>query len=274
MSSNTFQFLNVEQDSGVTVLNAVMSDFSYGKHAHEELSIGVTTEGIQEFYCNGSMFRSQPGDIILFNPDDVHTGNPGDKDVLKYTMLYLDTERLYPLIECASKKNIIDYRILKNHFRDSNLRSLLLYSTSLISTHLEREHYLYKIAVKLSKILGKYQPIQLRHNKDTALLSVRDYIHDNITEEITIDDLSRVVNISKYHFIRVFREQFGMSPHQYILNYRINRVREALKGGMPITHIAHEYGFFDSSHLNRHFKRTYGLTPRQYQAQVRENTSC
>lgn len=270
--SNSFHFLHAGRSSGITVLNAVMSDFSYGKHAHEELAIGVTIEGVQEFSCNGRAFRSFPGDIILFNPDEVHNGNPGAGNVLKYTMLYFDPDKLYPLVECASNKLMTECRIPKTHFEDPVLRSMLLEITcrasESASSSLEQEHQLYAIAAQISKILGRFQPDGWTNRKDAILMTVRDYIHDNIEEDISIDDLSYVANVSKYHLIRLFRRQFGLTPHQFILNHRINKVREMLKNGMSATHVAHEFGFFDTSHLNRHFKRAYGVTPTQYQAQV------
>lgn len=270
--SNSFHFLNAQPSSGITVLNAVMSDFSYGKHAHEELAIGVTTEGIQEFSCNGRTFRSFPGDIILFNPDEAHNGNPGSSNVLKYTMLYFDPDKLYPLIECASNETITECQIPKTHFKDSVLQSMLLEiahrAGEFESSSLEQEHELYSIATHISQILGKFRPDGWTNRKDALLMSVRDYIHDNIEENISIEDLSHVANLSKYHLIRIFRSQFGLTPHKYILNHRINKVREALKKGLSATRVAHEFSFFDSSHLNRHFKRAYGVTPKQYQSQV------
>lgn len=270
---NSFNFHDAGHSSGITVLNAVMSDFSYGKHAHEELAIGVTTEGVQEFFCNGHIFRSYPGDIILFNPDDVHNGNPGDGHVLKYSMLYFDPDKIYPLVKCASTEGLTEYRISKTHFEDPVLRSMLLdkvlQTSEAESSFLEQEHWLYAIAAQISKILGRFQSNSWMNKKDMLLLTVRDYIHDNIEENISIDDLSDVVNMSKYHLIRMFRRQFGLTPHKYILNHRINRVREVLKVGMPATLVAHKFGFFDTSHLNRHFKRAYGVTPGQYQTQVK-----
>jgi AraC-like DNA-binding protein len=270
--SNSFHFLKAGRSSGITVLNAVMSDFSYGKHAHEELAIGVTTEGVQEFFCKGRTFRSFPGDVILFNPDEVHNGNPGAGNVLKYTMLYFDPAKLYPLVECASDKVMTDFRIPETHFRNSALRSILLeitcHAREMASSSLEQEHELYAVAAQISKILGRFQSDGWTNRKDVLLMTVRDYIHDNIEEDISIDDLSYMANVSKYHLIRIFRRQFGLTPHKYILNHRINKVREMLQNGMSATHVAHEFGFFDTSHLNRHFKRAYGVTPTQYQAQV------
>ncbi|WP_414830857.1 helix-turn-helix transcriptional regulator [Alteromonas sp. H39] len=74
--------------------------------------------------------------------------------------------------------------------------------------------------------------------------------------------------MSKYHFIRLFNQQFGMTPHQYVLNCRINRARQALEMGNSVFDTAVDLGFADVSHFNRKFKRTFGITPRQYQRQL------
>lgn len=75
--------------------------------------------------------------------------------------------------------------------------------------------------------------------------------------------------MSKYHFIRLFNKQFGITPHQYALSYKINRVKRELELGNSAADIAFQYGFSDLSHLNRNFKNTFGITPTQYQ-----NNSC
>ena len=271
--SNHFHFRKAGHSSGITVLDAVLSDFSYSRHAHEELSIGVTTGGVQEFFCNGRLFRSHPGDIILFNPGEAHTGNPGTGDVLKYKMLYIDPDKLYPLVECAGHQAMTDFRIPQTHFKDPVLRAILLEITCRTGeltrfSILEQEHVLYVLAARIAGILGNFQLDDWTNRIDALLMIVRDYIHDNIQEDITIEDLSRVANISKFHLIRIFRRQFGLTPHKYIINHRINKVRNALKKGTSATHVAHEFGFFDTSHLNRHFKQAYGVTPTQYQTQI------
>ena len=106
--------------------------------------------------------------------------------------------------------------------------------------------------------------------KDTLLLKVRECIHDNIAEDLSIEELSLVAGISKFHFIRLFRGQFGLTPHQYILNLKINKARSLLEAGRPPSDVAQEFGFFDVSHLNRHFKRSFGITPKQYQLQLKD----
>ena len=61
---------------------------------------------------------------------------------------------------------------------------------------------------------------------------------------------------------------FGMTPHQYVINCRVNAARAALDQGAPLTEIALRFGFTDLSHFNRRFKRIYGMTPYQYQRDI------
>lgn len=272
MAENQFQFVNAGKAAGTTVLNAVMSDFSYANHAHEELALGVTVRGIQEFDCNGSLFRSVPGDIILFNPGDVHNGHPGSGSALHYTMLYIDEREFLALGRSIAGHDRFGLRGLGRHFTDQTLQTLILSMAGLIAmpgvSGLEYEGGLYRLARRMSQVTNAFQPEQWRERKEPLLLRARAYIHDNIGDDISIDDLGRVANMSKYHFIRLFRNQFGLSPHQYILNLRVNRARMALAVGTSPTEVAHCLGFFDVSHLNRMFKRSYGLTPKQYQQQL------
>ena len=274
MQSNHFEFVNANSDKSTMVLHATMSDFSYVKHAHEELTLAVTTCGIQEFYCKGSWFRSHPGEIILLNPGDVHNGNPGNNDILKYTMLYLDTEDFYPLMWSATGSQHRQFRIAQNHFKDPALQSLILGLSNIVGGRncfaVEFDHCRYKIARHLALRMCMATLDSWKKEKDKLLLKAKEYIHDNVTEDISIDELSQIVNISKYHFIRMFRNQFGLTPHQYILNLKVNQARISLETEAFPSEVAQHFGFFDVSHLNRHFKRVVGLTPKQYQQQLKQ----
>lgn len=62
--------------------------------------------------------------------------------------------------------------------------------------------------------------------------------------------------------------RFSVTPHQYVVNCRINAARHALDTGDSLNDVVYRYGFADLSHFNRRFKRIYGMTPRQYQASI------
>lgn len=70
--------------------------------------------------------------------------------------------------------------------------------------------------------------------------------------------------LSRYHFIRKFKREAGLTPHQYVIQNRLRKAKELIRGKVPLALAAAEAGFFDQSHLNRWFKRNLGVTPLAY----------
>jgi AraC family transcriptional regulator len=89
------------------------------------------------------------------------------------------------------------------------------------------------------------------------------YIQDRLGTGLTVSEIAQVVGVSPYHFIRLFKASTGKSPYQYLVEARVRRAKELLATGkFTIGEVANEVGFFDQSHLSRHFKRIFGLPPR------------
>jgi len=267
--SNQFQYVKSQQLEKVTVLQATMRDFSYGKHAHEEYSFGVTLTGRQDFFSSGEFHRSLPGNVLAFNPGEVHDGQSGVDDALHYKMLYIHPEQLEPMFKCAGIRNYKNFEISQTLFDDKTLRTHLLNMALLIekndSNKLQQECTLYQIAHTLANKQGIDHPNDSSMKADTLLLRARDFIHDNIHKPTSLDDISQHAHLSKYHFLRLFRQYFGITPHQYILNYRLNLARNELETGAALDDLVFKYGFSDLSHFNRRFKPVFGITPKQYQ---------
>lgn len=90
-----------------------------------------------------------------------------------------------------------------------------------------------------------------------------DYMHANLDQDIPLEVLAQIVNISSSHLRRLFKQATGMAPHQYLINLRVNRAKELLlTGSFSVNEVAAEVGFADQSHLHRHFKRIFGITPK------------
>jgi AraC family transcriptional regulator len=95
-----------------------------------------------------------------------------------------------------------------------------------------------------------------------ALQRTVAYIHQNLRQPLALADLSRVACLSAYHFSRTFKRSTGFSPRQYVLRARVHAARELLVSGrLSVAEIALHVGFFDQSHLARHFKRQCGVPP-------------
>lgn len=90
-----------------------------------------------------------------------------------------------------------------------------------------------------------------------------DYIQDHLAQEISLNAIADYLDISRYYFCRLFKQSTGFSPHQYVIQQRVERAKQLLqRGGMSIADVAQVCGFTHQSHLNRHFKRLTGVTPK------------
>jgi transcriptional regulator GlxA family with amidase domain len=88
-------------------------------------------------------------------------------------------------------------------------------------------------------------------------------------ERLPLEDLAAIARLSVFRFATVFRQRVGESPHRYICRLRVERAQALLRDGMPAAIVATETGFYDQSHLSRHFKSACGMTPGQYLSQTR-----
>ena len=90
------------------------------------------------------------------------------------------------------------------------------------------------------------------------------YIEEHIEEPITIDELAAVVHLSKYYFVRRFKELTGVTAHTYLINRRLIRACELLKEGEEVMNVYSMVGFSDYSVFLRNFRKMYGISPREY----------
>lgn len=98
-----------------------------------------------------------------------------------------------------------------------------------------------------------------------ALIMAFAFIERNITENFSLDDLSRAAGVSRFHFSRLFRVSTGESPMAYALRLRIERAKEMLeRGDRTVCEIAMDLSFFDQSHFSRTFRRITGLSPSEF----------
>ena len=97
-----------------------------------------------------------------------------------------------------------------------------------------------------------------------AIERVRRHIEEHLGQPLMLAELAELAGLSVWRFATVFRQQVGVSPHRYICRLRVERAQALIRDGVPAATAASEAGFYDQSHLSRHFKNVCGMTPGQY----------
>jgi AraC family transcriptional regulator len=98
----------------------------------------------------------------------------------------------------------------------------------------------------------------------TQLQQAIDYIQTHLNRDLSLAELASVIRISPTYFASLFKQAMGISPHQYVIQQRVERAKVMLsKTDLAITDIALQVGFSSQSHLTQHFKRFTGMTPKQ-----------
>ena len=103
------------------------------------------------------------------------------------------------------------------------------------------------------------------HTKRTSLWHVREYLDQNYAQKISLDDLAERYFINKYYLTRIFKEQFGVTINNYLLNVRITHAKRELRfSGKSAEEIGAEVGFHELYYFSRVFKKVEGCSISEY----------
>lgn len=251
-----------KKQAGVTALSASFTDFKYKNHAHKEYAIGVTMRGIQHYHLDGTLQLSHPGGVMLFNPEQAHDGMAHDEKGLDYVMLYIDPQSF---LEVTGKKDIVHFS--SPIVYDRTLKQQVIGLASGILNEKE-EALCSELLVSLTDNLVQSSD-SIEYKQDHVLISkAKDMLHSDLGSVLKLDEISRELQLSKFQFIRMFKSHTGITPYQYFLNCKIERAKQLMDAHQDVYDIIVACDFVDLSHLNKHFKKMYGITAFEYMLHV------
>ena len=248
----------------------------FAPHYHEGYCLGVIERGALAFRYMGERVVAPMGAVNLAIPGEVHTGQAADEAGWTYRMLYLETDLLVTTASQMTDKPAPMPFIRAGVLFDDDLarmihclhRQLADPGTALI----EKESQLLAVLVHLIHRHGRTRPHRWPAGRQSRVVDRSTaYIHDHFDRDVSIRELAAVVGLSPYHFIRVFRGRTGLTPHAFLTQLRVKKARELLSTGESPGQAAVRSGFFDQSHLTRHFKRITGVTPGHFRNSVQDS---
>ena len=257
------------RDANVPGLSCLVADFTthdYAPHRHEAFVIAVTETGGSEFKSRGRTEEAKTSVLLVFNPDEPHSGRMAWSDRWRYRGLYLTA----PAIE-AVKRGLGLYAtpyFKQNIFGDPDLISAfraLHHALDGDGDAMERRELL----------LGSFGGLFRRHGSGdvrmplascdrTKFGAVRDLMRSRYGEDLGLDEMGAEVGLTPFQLIGLFKRATGLTPHTYLTQIRLKVAIAEMKAGAAIAEAAIAAGFYDQSALTKRFKRSYGITPLQW----------
>jgi AraC-like DNA-binding protein len=239
----------------------------YGLHAHSTFSIGAVTGG-RSTYLNGrTLEQIGAGAVVVVNPDVAHACNPAKDAAWAYRMFYLDVDWLAQLQQDLGFHADRGFRAFEQTLSVrpdlfAGLNQLYLLLTDVDESTLRKESAITAYFSTLQQTLNPAPPSGREPNH--RLARAAEYIDDNYTRTLRLEEICVAADLSPSYLIRAFRQQYGMTPHAYVMNRRIEFSRAQLRRGRAIAEVAADAGFADQAHLQRAFRQFVAATPGQY----------
>lgn len=243
----------------VEVFHAHFTEHAYPMHVHDSWTLLIVDDGAVR-YDLARHERATPGDTVSLLPPEVpHNGSPATPHGFRKRVLYLDMSQLdKSFINPAVDSPDLADRVLRR--RVGQLHTALAGR----GDEFEAEARLALISERLREHLRPGSAVADPRPDRGVAHDLRDLLDERLREAVTLAEAARLFHVHPTHLVRAFSAAFGIAPHQYVTSRRVDLARRLLLDGQPPGEAAAAAGFYDQSHLTRHFKRIVGITPGRY----------
>jgi AraC-like DNA-binding protein len=261
MARGRFQVVSCEM-AGVLAVEAETAH-AFPRHSHEQFGFGLIERGAQRSLSGRGVVEAEAGDLITVNPGEVHDGAPLGAAGRAWRMLYLDPALI---AETACDANEGKTRtcefvrpVLRNDALTNAFRTLYgaLTAPQGAEAGLRRDEAL---ALLVDRLVRE-RPLEPLPAVPATIRRAQELLDDNPTVPVTLAELARASGLSRFQVVRGFSRAFGLTPHAYLVQRRIDLARQLIARGAALSDVAAASGFADQSHMTRHFVRRFGFPP-------------
>lgn len=253
-------------------------------HHHDFYEMYLFLSGNVDYIIESRRYHVTPGDILLISPNELHQPmfgaehSPYERIVLWVDKNYLQqyTAIGTELSRCFDRAAMYHTNLVRTDPANLELlKSLLEYAqqeseSREFGSALAADTLLIQALVTLNRMAERGgQSAELRDKSGTVVGQVLSYIDEHFHEDLSLDLLANRFFISKYHLSREFNRLVGTSVYRYIIQKRLVMAKQMLGQGIPSSEVYQHCGFGDYSNFYRAFKSEYGISPKEYVANLK-----
>ncbi|MDH4988115.1 AraC family transcriptional regulator [Aminobacter anthyllidis] len=254
-----------EPVDGLQRLVARFGGHAYDPHRHETYAVGHTLSGAQAFRYRGSDRISVQDECMVIHPDEVHDGHAGAPEGFSYRMLYIE-----PWLICRAlgRDSLLPF-VPGVVERDAELAALIDDAFTDFPNPMEplqADAFISHVAAHLARRSDDARPQRAAGLPVEKVAAARAFLAEELDRQVTSSDLERITGLDRFELARAFRRLVGTSPHRYLVGRRLAHARSCMAAGEGLAETAAASGFADQSHMTRHFRARFGITPGRFAA--------
>ncbi|PCD01094.1 AraC family transcriptional regulator [Halopseudomonas pelagia] len=237
---------------------------SYPRHTHEEYIVSANLKGTEYVWVDNKKHVVSAGQVTIYNPMAIQSSE-FSSDGVDFISLHVNPNSLIDVF----KENNLPSGYFYPTLRQGSFNDDQLYKAIIDCYMAARETDDYKeeaILWLLSTLLDVDSASDTNRKKyiKNAISSMKDCLD----HKLDLSSLASSVGLSKYHFVRAFKQEIGIAPIQYHMQLRLIEARKRLKSGVRPIDVMVDLGFYDQSHFINTFRKIMAITPNQYSKKV------
>lgn len=264
----SIKLFNLPFISGIEAISGkhIINDFR--RHIHKTYIIGIIEKGNRIItHIDGSTIISE-NEIFVLNPGQVHSCSSDCQSEHSYKILSISSQTMQSIASQISERKEHRPYFTKVRYENNVLREKIIRLFKVMEdpeSDIQVESNIYSFLTYLIMHFSDSPPlIYSTGEQKESIRRVCEYISNNFVKNLSLKKLAYIACLSPFHFQKEFKKSMGITPHEYLSDYRISESKMMLLDSKDIADIAIQLGFFDQSHFSRTFKKTVGVSPRNY----------
>lgn len=267
--SESIKSFNLPFFSGIEAITGKHIVNEFRRHIHKTYIVGIVTQGIRVIsHSDGSTLISE-GEIFIVNPGQVHSCRSESLSEHSYKILSVAPRIMQSIAsQISEKQEAVPYFKRLHYDDDDELSGRFFQLFDRIKepeSDIKVESTVYDFLSYLLIHFSEFPPLIYKIGEQNGCIKrVCNYIDQHFSESLSLKKLSEIACLSPFHFQREFKKYIGITPHEYLSDFRVGESKRMLLNSDDIADVAIQSGFFDQSHFSRIFRKTVGISPGKY----------